>query len=74
MVAEILTYFRDMTQVVIGEAIMPKDITNFLDQHGIPWAQAEQPHQLGLAIPLRFIADRLCRALCLVGSDRKIAK
>ncbi len=24
----------------------------------------EQPHQLGLAIPLRFIASRLCGALC----------
>lgn len=40
IVAEILVYFQSMTQVVIGEAIMPIDITNFLDSNGIPWTKA----------------------------------
>lgn len=40
IVAEILHYFRSMTQVVIGEAIMPSEITSFLDAHGIPWTPA----------------------------------
>ena len=29
-----------MTQVVIGEAIIPVDLTNFLNNHDIPWTQA----------------------------------
>jgi hypothetical protein len=29
-----------MTQVVIGEAIMPVDLANFLNNHDIPWTQA----------------------------------
>lgn len=40
IVAEVLEYFRSMTQVVIGEAIMPCDVTSFLDTHDIPWSQA----------------------------------
>ncbi|MGD0383620.1 MAG: serine protease [Thermoguttaceae bacterium] len=40
IVAEILQYFREMTQVVIGEAIVPEDIIAFLDVYGIPWMRA----------------------------------
>jgi len=37
LVAEILQYFRNMTQVVIGEAIAPSDIVKYLDANSIPW-------------------------------------
>lgn len=37
VVAEILLYFRDMTQVVIGEAIAASELIGFLDEGGIPW-------------------------------------
>lgn len=40
IVAEVLSYFRSMTQVMIGEAIMPIDITTFLDSYDIPWSYA----------------------------------
>lgn len=40
IVAEILQYFRDMTQVVIGEAIAPRDVVAFLDANGITWTAA----------------------------------
>ena len=40
LVAEVLQYFREMTQVVIGEAVMPQYITAFLDAHKIPWTKA----------------------------------
>lgn len=40
IVADVLMHFQSMTQVVIGEAIMPIDITNFLDTHSIPWTRA----------------------------------
>lgn len=40
VVAEILQYFRDMTQVVIGEAVCPDDVVAFLDAHKIPWTKA----------------------------------
>ncbi len=40
IVADVLMYFQSMTQVVIGEAIMPIDITNFLDSHNINWSKA----------------------------------
>lgn len=40
LVADVLNYFQDMTQVVIGEAIMPVDLTDFLNNHDIPWTQA----------------------------------
>ena len=40
IVAEILSYFRDMTQVVIGEAIPALDLVGFLNTHKIPWASA----------------------------------
>lgn len=40
IVAEVLVYFQSMTQVVIGEAIMPIDITNFLDTHSVSWTRA----------------------------------
>lgn len=40
VVAEILQYFRNLTQVVIGEAIESKDVIAFLDKHNIPWQRA----------------------------------
>lgn len=40
VVAEILQYFRNMTQVVIGEAIAAEDVIAFLDRHGVPWQPA----------------------------------
>lgn len=44
LVANVLSYFRDMTQVVIGEAIMPVDLINFLNNHNISWTEAQHPH------------------------------
>ena len=40
VVAEILQYFRDMTQVVIGEAISSDDVVSFLSNQGVPWTPA----------------------------------
>lgn len=40
VVAEILQYFRDMTQVVIGEAITANDLIVFLNKNQIPWIAA----------------------------------
>jgi hypothetical protein len=40
IIAEILYYFRGMTQVVIGEAIAAEDLVKFLDKHSIPWTSA----------------------------------
>ncbi len=40
IVAEVLQYFRDMTQVVIGEAIVAEDIIAFLNVYSIPWTRA----------------------------------
>ena len=37
LVADVLKHFQSMTQVVIGEAVAPNDITGFLDIHSIPW-------------------------------------
>jgi S1-C subfamily serine protease len=37
IVAQLLHYFRDMTQVVIGEAISTKDVIDFLNANNIPW-------------------------------------
>jgi hypothetical protein len=38
VVAQLLHYFRDMTQVVIGEAIASHDVIQFLNANNIPWA------------------------------------
>ncbi len=59
IVAEILIYFQNMTQVVIGEAIMPIDITNFLDLHGIPWSQANPKREFGSSQRARFRFPRI---------------
>ena len=40
VVAEVLQYFRNMTQVVIGEAIAAEDVIAFLNKHGVPWQLA----------------------------------
>jgi len=40
IVAEILQYFRGMTQVVIGEAIAAEDVIAFLDKNSVPWQPA----------------------------------
>ena len=40
IVADILQYFRDMTQVVIGEAIIANDLIAFLNANQIPWTAA----------------------------------
>jgi len=40
IVARILQYFRDMTQVVIGEAIAAEDVIAFLDKNSVPWQPA----------------------------------
>lgn len=40
VVADILQYFRDMTQVVIGEAITASDLIIFLNLNQIPWESA----------------------------------
>jgi len=37
IVAEILDYFRSMTQVVIGEAIAASELIAFLSENRIPW-------------------------------------
>lgn len=40
VVADILQHFRDMTQVVIGEAITATDLVAFLNANQIPWTAA----------------------------------
>lgn len=40
LVADVLKYFRSMTQVVIGEAIPAADVTSFLSASGLPWTPA----------------------------------
>ncbi len=37
LVADVLRYFRSMTQVVIGEAIPANDVISFLSANGVPW-------------------------------------
>jgi len=37
LVGDLLQYFRDMTQVVIGEAIAAQEVVKFLDAHGFAW-------------------------------------
>jgi len=41
LVAEVLYYFRQMTQVVIGEAIAVSELIAFLDEQRIPWTASE---------------------------------
>lgn len=43
LVGDLLQYFRDITQVVIGEAIAADELIKFLDAKGLPWIPA-QPH------------------------------
>lgn len=38
IVAEVLNYFRNMTQVVIGEAIAASELIAFLSENKIPWS------------------------------------
>ena len=38
LVAEVLHYFRDLTQVVIGEAIAASELIDFLNENSIPWS------------------------------------
>jgi hypothetical protein len=40
LVGDLLQYFRDMTQVVIGEAIAADELVSFLDTSKLPWTQA----------------------------------
>lgn len=47
VVAEVLQYFRDMTQVVIGEAIAASELIDFLNENNIPWSSGKSevtPH------------------------------
>ena len=37
LVGDLLQYFRDMTQVVIGEAIAAEELIGFLDRNSLPW-------------------------------------
>ncbi|MBI4528106.1 MAG: trypsin-like peptidase domain-containing protein [Deltaproteobacteria bacterium] len=40
LVADVLKYFRSMTQVVIGEAIPASDLISFLSSNKVSWASA----------------------------------
>jgi len=40
LVGDLLQYFRDMTQVVIGEAIAAEELIGFLDHNSLPWEGA----------------------------------
>jgi hypothetical protein len=42
VVAEVLQYFRDMTQVVIGEAIAASELIDFLSENRIPWCAGKK--------------------------------
>jgi hypothetical protein len=37
LVGDLLQYFRDITQVVIGEAIAAEELVRFLDASNLPW-------------------------------------
>ena len=37
IVAEVLLYFRQMTQVMIGEAVAASELIAFLEHHKLPW-------------------------------------
>jgi hypothetical protein len=37
VVAEVLLYFRQMTQVMIGEAVAASELIAFLEHHKLPW-------------------------------------
>lgn len=39
-VGDLLQYFRDLTQVVIGEAITSEELVKFLDSNRLPWTKA----------------------------------
>jgi Trypsin-like peptidase domain len=42
LTAELLKYYRDVSQVFIGEAIAAEELIAFLDSHQIPWHHVEQ--------------------------------
>jgi hypothetical protein len=43
LVAELLKYYRDVSQVYIGEAIAADELIAFLDSEKIPWHSTESP-------------------------------
>ncbi|MGD0012863.1 MAG: serine protease [Bryobacteraceae bacterium] len=45
IVADVLIYFRSMTQVVIGEAVAADELVAFLNDHKIPWVRFTPPSQ-----------------------------
>jgi S1-C subfamily serine protease len=52
LVAELLKYYRDVSQVYIGEAIASEELIDFLDSYKIPW------HSTGAATPTKEKANR----------------
>jgi hypothetical protein len=42
LTAQLLKYYRDVSQVFIGEAIAAEELIAFLDAHQIPWHRVEQ--------------------------------
>jgi hypothetical protein len=43
LTAALLEYYRQMSQVFIGEAIAASELTSFLDEKKIPWNQPRKP-------------------------------
>jgi hypothetical protein len=43
IVAQLLRYYRDVSQVNIGEAIAAEELIDFLDSNKIPWHSTEAP-------------------------------
>lgn len=43
IVADLLNYYREVTQVFIGEAISASELIAFLDENKIPWTRARDP-------------------------------
>jgi len=41
LVGDLLQYFRDLTQVVIGEAISAEEVIRFLDSNRLPWEPSD---------------------------------
>lgn len=44
LTAALLDYYRQVSQVFIGEAIAASELTGFLDEKKIPWSQPHQAH------------------------------
>jgi hypothetical protein len=51
LTAALLDYYRQMSQVYIGEAIAASELTSFLDEKKIPWNQPRKPPAAGKATP-----------------------